>query len=167
MVLNKTLDRSVRMSALALFNEIVLNSDQDQDQYFKIMEKMHLAYSLGQEFLPISSSWSDANLIRKQLYYIQCWSLNKYRKLMHTSVDSKENLSAVTMIREIRNIAFKIQKKIPGVGTIQRNRHSEDYKTLGFECTVDPTQDFKKPPGTFKNILKIDRKLIENGLKMD
>lgn len=145
-VLSTELGITARNSALALFNEIVINADEpNRDQLIRTMEQNNLALQLGREFLSLNSG-SVSAMLRKQLYYVQCWSLYHYQKLMKTSVDSQDQ-KAVSMIRDLRTIAFKIGNSMPGVGTIKRARFAEDYKTLGFISTVDPTQDFQKPPG--------------------
>lgn len=129
---------------MALFNEIVINAEPShQETLIRLMEQNNLALQLGREFLPLDTV---PQLVRKQLYYVQCWSLNKYQVLMNTSVDSQDQ-KAVSMIRDLRNIAFKIGNSMPGIATMKRARFAEDYKTLGFISTVDPTQDFQKPPG--------------------
>ena len=73
--MNREVQRQVRINALALFNEIVLNEDAENRGFqISIMEKSQMAKSLAEEFY-VKDGFEP--LVRKQLYYVQCWSLRK------------------------------------------------------------------------------------------
>ena len=64
-----------RINALALFNEIVLNEAVENRGFLiELMQKSQLAHTLADEFF-VKDVFD--NLVRKQLYYVQCWSLYK------------------------------------------------------------------------------------------
>ena len=74
-ILNREVQRQVRINALALFNEIVLNEAAENRGFqISIMEKSQMAKSLAEEFY-VKDGFEP--LVRKQLYYVQCWSLRK------------------------------------------------------------------------------------------
>ena len=74
-ILNREVQRQVRINALALFNEIVLNEAAENRGFLiSIMEKSKMAKSLAEEFY-VKDGFEP--LVRKQLYYVQCWSLRK------------------------------------------------------------------------------------------
>jgi engulfment/cell motility protein 1 len=155
LILNRENSPTVQTSTLALFNELVLNAE-DRLPLIQLMEKNSLAPTLGKQF-SLSNDKCSA-LQKRQLYYVQCWTLFKYKRMMKTSVDSQDQ-KAVGMIKELRKIAFERnleQSHQPGMGTLQRNRFADDYKTLGFDSTVDPTQDFQKSPGLLALFLMHD-----------
>ena len=69
------IQRQVRINALALFNEIVLNEAVEKRGFLiELMQKSQLAQTLAEEFF-VKDVFD--NLVRKQLYYVQCWSLRK------------------------------------------------------------------------------------------
>ena len=69
------IQRQVRINALALFNEIVLNEAAEKRGFLiELMQKSQLAQTLAGEFF-VKDVFD--NLVRKQLYYVQCWSLRK------------------------------------------------------------------------------------------
>ena len=130
------------MSALALFNEVLLNNE-DREGTINAMLNRRLPQILAERYK--SERYSDPNLIRKQLVYVQCWTLHKYQKRMNTPIQDKENLKK---IKELIDIAFPDRKQDPGSGTLPRQqRISGEYKNLGFESILDPKKDFDKPPG--------------------
>lgn len=139
-VLSKDLPVTVKFAALAYLNELILNS-QDRFPLVQILEKHNLAFLLGKQFPKIENKAH-----KRHLYYVQCWALLKYQKMMNTTVDSQDQ-RAVSMIKELRKIAFERSDAHNHGMMMQRTRFADDYKTLGFESTVDPTQDFQKPPG--------------------
>ena len=74
-ILNQDMQRQVRINALALFNEIILNENEEmRGGLIELMEKSQLAKTLAGEFI---NKDVLGNLLRKQLYYVQCWSLRK------------------------------------------------------------------------------------------
>lgn len=85
---------------------------------------------------------------REGLHCLQDWILSSYSIQMKATVDSLDN-QAVAMIKELRKIAFENNANIMDdrSQTLQRNRFADDYRSLGFESTRDPTEDFRKPPG--------------------
>ena len=131
---------SVHINALALFNELVLHSE-DRSAIAQPMIRKQIPQILAQRFKANDPQNSD--VLMKQLYYVQCWILLKYEKSSTTSIE-KKNLHKIT---ELIDIAFPDRKDINGSGTLHKNRHTEYYKTLGFDSHVDPSQDFQKPPG--------------------
>ena len=117
------------MALLALFNEIVLNAEH-REPIIKQMEIKNLAFILAQQF---HANWlpNCSGFMIKQLFFVQCWTLMKYQKLMHTITDSTD-ARAVNMIRELRRIAFKGDNMVAGMGVgLPKHRHAEDFKILG------------------------------------
>ena len=115
-------------------------------RHVEILENAQLPLVLGKMFPPNDPILTAT--FKRHLYYIQCWTLMKYKTSMNLLVDS-QNQEAVKKIKDLRRIAFENADAPPGstMGTLQKNRFAEDYKTLGFKNHVDPTQDFQTSPG--------------------
>ena len=139
---------AVQTSTLTLFNELVLLEPADlRVKKIRVLEELRVPQFIARQYSNNIDSCPD--VLRRHLYLLQCWTLYKYGKRMNTVVDSDDH-SAVEMIKELRKIAFErnqIDHHGVGGGTLQRSRFAEDYKTLGFESTIDPTKDFGRPPG--------------------
>ena len=99
-------------------------------RHIEILESAKLPLVLGKMFPPDSVHLTP--IFKSHLYYIQCWTLMKYKTNMNFLVDS-QNQEAVKMIKDLRKIAFENAEGAPpgSMGTLQKNRFAEDYKTLG------------------------------------
>jgi hypothetical protein len=76
--------------------------------------------------------------MRRQLFVTQCLLFDEAAHLMAIPVEVQDQ-KALEKIKDLRRLAFS--PELPkSTGTAQRGRYSEDYKSLGFVSTRDPTQ---------------------------
>ena len=144
-ITGESLARSVHRSALALFNELVLNNEEDRTGIVHSMTLKKVPQFLSSRYAS-DERCSDPGDMRKQLVYVQCWTLLKYQRQMNTPIGDQDSRN-FQKIKELIDIAFPDKKEHIGSGTLHKQRYSDEYKTLGFESYVDPKKDFEKPPG--------------------
>ena len=148
-ITGESLASSLHVSALALFNELVLNNEEDRTGIVHKMILKKVPQFLSKRYEPKerNSHPNDPNYMRKQLVYVQCWTLLKYQRQMNTPIGDQDSRN-FQKIKELIDIAFPDRKEQhSGTGTLHKQRYSDEYKTLGFESYVDPKKDFEKPPG--------------------
>ena len=132
--------------------------DADEKKVFaELLDKKQLALVLGKMFPP-KSRQIESPYFRRNLYYIQCWALVKYEDQMNSfcNDDPRKQKLASKMIRDLTTLAKDDQDGGPMLRTNtltlskpkkSNNNFANDNKLLGFKNTVNPTQDFKTPPG--------------------
>ena len=101
LIKKKEIKSSHRLSFLNLLNEIILKYPNYRDDYCQKIELSGLAQALAEIYPPNNPKFQDpvsGPILKKHLYYVQCWKLNKDQTLMNVKVDSQHH-EAIRMIR--------------------------------------------------------------------
>ena len=101
LIKKKEIKSSHRLSFLNLLNEIILKYPNYRDDYCQKIELSGLAQALAEIYSPNNPKFNDpvsGPILKKHLYYVQCWKLNKDQTLMNVKVDSQHH-EAIRMIR--------------------------------------------------------------------
>ena len=126
-------DSHVQRVVLSLYNALFVVATRDAKiSMRRTMEELNIRNIILTKIL----NKEQAEEMRRQLFITQVNLFDEAAHLMKIPVEAQDQ-KALDKIRELRRLAFNPEMS---KANAHRGRYSEDYKSLGFISTRDPTQ---------------------------
>ena len=128
-------DGALHCVVLSLYNALFASAARDKKAAMaRTVEELNIRNFILTKILTKNQSEG----LQRQVFILQCFLFEEAANLMMIPVENQDP-KALDKIKELRRLAFN--PDMPK--SVQRGRHGEDYKSLGFLSTRDPTQVFQ------------------------
>ena len=136
LLLSMSDDPSLHCVVLSLYNAIfAVASREMKASMTQTVEKLNVRNFILTKILTKEQSEG----LQRQVFVFQCFLFEEASNLMMIPVENQDP-KALDKIKELRRLAFNPEMS----KSAHRGRHGEDYKSLGFLSTRDPTQVFQR-----------------------
>ena len=127
-------DGALHCVVISLYNALFAVASRDQKASMaRTVEELNVRNFILTKILTKEQSEG----LQRQVFIFQCSLFEDAANLMMIPVENQDP-KALDKIKELRRLAFN--PEMPK--SAHRGRHGEDYKSLGFQSTRDPTQVF-------------------------
>lgn len=131
-------DFDLQRVILSLYNAIFSVAARDKKSSMRRhVEELNIRNVILTKILPKNPT----DEMRRQIFIFQCFLFDDAASQMMIPVENQDP-KALEKIKELRLLAFNPEMS-RSASASHRGRYSEDYKSLGFVSTLDPTQVLK------------------------